>query len=86
MPALTAKFQPKESWFRILYWISKQGINPSEIIHALRRSKSLQNESEQESNKTTEPVFNRVETGYELNAALSNSASGQAIKNLLNDR
>ncbi|MDQ3748686.1 MAG: hypothetical protein M3367_06705 [Acidobacteriota bacterium] len=66
--------------------VSTQGINFFEIIHALCRGKSLQNEREQESNETGEPVFNRVETGYELNAVLSNSASRQAIKNLLNDR
>lgn len=65
--------------------VSTEGINPFEIIHALRRGKSLQNEREQESNETAEPVFDRVETGYELNAALSNSTSRRAIKNLLNN-
>ncbi len=63
--------------------VSTQGINPFEIIHTLRNGKALQAE-EKEINKTDEGTFNRVETGYELNAALSASASRRAVKNLLN--
>ncbi len=63
--------------------VSTQGVNPLEIIHALRNGKVLQAEKK-EINKTDERTFNRVETGYELNAALSASASRRAVKNLLN--
>jgi SAM-dependent methyltransferase len=65
--------------------ILTQGVNPFEIIHTLRQGKSLPNESNQENNQAAEPVFNRVETAYEINAALSKSPSRRVVKNLLNN-
>jgi len=63
--------------------VSTQGINPFEIIHTLRNGKVLPAE-QSEIDKTAEIAFDRNETGYELNAALSASTSRRAVKNLLN--
>jgi hypothetical protein len=63
--------------------VSAQGVNPFEIIRALRNGKkSFAVDKENKNND--EKTFNRVETAYELNAALSSSGTRRAVKNLLN--
>lgn len=62
-----------------------QGVNPFEIIHALRNGKNLPDKEKSEIEESVKLPFNRVEKGYELNAALLNSASRRAVKNLLNN-
>lgn len=65
--------------------VSTEGVNPFEIIHALRhRNKSPSNEKKQAETKSSELAFDRVDTSYELNLALSKSTSRRAVKNLLN--
>ena len=63
--------------------IATEGMNPFEIIHTLRNGAVSPHERE-ETNETNEKNFNRVATGYELNAALSGNSSRRAVKNLLN--
>ncbi len=59
--------------------IFAQGTNPFEIIHGLRGKTNQQN---QEPNH--EHSFDRVDTSYQLNQALSASAPRQAVKTFLN--
>ncbi len=56
--------------------ILTQGVNPFEIVHALRFGN---NKSRQNAEIQSEPT-----TAYELNSALSKSTSRRAVKNLLN--
>lgn len=65
--------------------ISTEGVNPFEIIHSFRhRNKPKSNENKEAKIQETENTFDRVDTAYELNYALSKSTSRRAIKNLLN--
>lgn len=61
--------------------ILTEGVNPFEIINVLRAKKNLPNVLDA---KEGEESFSRVETGYELNQALTKSPSRKAVKNLLN--
>ena len=61
--------------------ILAQGTNPFEIISGLR---SKRTPPSQESPTKTEFSFDRVETSYQLNQALSASSSRQAVKTFLN--
>lgn len=70
-----------ESGFRNVS-ISTQGVNPFEIIHALRHRDKPK--SKPEETQPSEADFDRVDTAYELNFALSKSTSRRAVKNLLN--
>ncbi len=65
--------------------ISTEGVNPFEIIHRIRNGRVSPVENAETATAAADKAgFNRVETGYELNAALSSSPSRQKIKNLLN--
>lgn len=61
--------------------ILTEGVNPFEIINVLRANKNLPNALDA---KEGEESFSRVETGYELNQALTKSPARKMIKNLLN--
>jgi len=56
--------------------ISTQGVNPFEIIHVLRNGDST--------NSSGEKTFDRNQTGFQLNAYLSESPSKKLIKNSVN--
>ena len=62
--------------------ILTQGTNPFEIIHRLRGKDNSRN---QELDQGAEESFNRVDTSYQLNQALSSSLPRQTVKNLLNE-
>ncbi len=62
--------------------ILTEGVNPFEIINVLRADKNLPNDLEAEEG---EESFSRVETGYQLNHALTKSPSRKMFKNLLNN-
>lgn len=66
--------------------VSTQGVNPFEIIHALRYGNESRQSAETSMDKqASEPNFDRVDTAYKLNSALSKSTSRRAVKNFLNN-
>lgn len=62
--------------------IFAQGTNPFEIIHSLRGKNVSDNRG---LDFDTQKSFDRVDTSYQLNQALSSSSPRKMVKNLLNE-